>query len=267
MRNEPQPAAAELRIAIGQNPDDPEAHLYLGRALAALGKDAVGRNPPANLYRGRLRKEEIDAQFATARSIYKQMFAGLSNLQAHGPGGAAMHIGFGFLLLYQSREEDALEQFRWAAALDPRSDVVHRSVCQGLGESALLHSPKAAQKEFDEAVSECELAVTLGPGRTENRLELAYVLAAQGKLDEAQRVEEEAVQLAPNSPSVRFVLGTIYEQERNYTAAADAYRNAIALAPDNAELHRQLAGAFRRQQDRWRDQRISSCDRAGRDRC
>ena len=210
-------AHEEFRRAVVLDPSDPGAHHQLGMTLMTLR-----------------RQREAAAEFDVVQRLFYDIFAGSTDIRGHGLVSAPTHISFGNALSQQQRNANALEQFRWAAALDPENDYAHRSLCDA-------HS---AASRLDEALSECRLAVKYAPKRVENHLSLAAVLLEQHDLEGAGQTGQDALRLAPKSPFVHEMLGRIFQAADDHEKAVAEYREAARLAPEVANFHTELGNAF-----------------------
>jgi len=213
-------AYEEFSRAISLDPNDPGAHHGLGMTLTVLKRQA-----------------DAAAEYDAVRRIYYNIFAGSADVRAHGPVSAPTHISFGNALFQQERNDYALEQFRWAVALDPGSDYGHRSVCDA----------QVTAKRLDEALSECRLAVKYAPKRVENHLSLAAVLLEKKDLEGARQTGQDALRLAPKSPLVQEMLGRIYKLAGEQDKALAAYREASRLAPEVAAYQAEIGGILRKE--------------------
>jgi Flp pilus assembly protein TadD len=120
--DKPEEAVLHYRAAVEGWPDNPDLRLNFAMALAALGD-----------HEGALGHLETAATFRTA--------------------DPAPHLLAGQLLLDRSLTGPAIEKFRLAAAVDPRSAVAHKS----------LGTVLAATGHVEEALREFERALQLDP--------------------------------------------------------------------------------------------------------
>jgi tetratricopeptide (TPR) repeat protein len=146
----------------------------LGEAHAALGKLYVGRRRFADAERSFAKAVELTPQYSTARQWYGTMFARLG------------------------RCDEALEQVRLAARLDPLTAVVNESVG-----SVYLDCGEPAR-----AVEAFDAVLVMHPNAHSTRRRRAEALSRLGRHDAAIR-ELEEVALTPGE-SVRGALAVVY---------------------------------------------------------
>ena len=110
-------AADVLRQAIGQDPGNPEAHLRLGMAYAALNK-----------------KTEADESYKKAIELYKK------KVQSDPKDGEA-YFNLGEAQSFLHQDEDAARAYRQATRLKPDDEEAFYQL--GMSETRLAHYPEA----------------------------------------------------------------------------------------------------------------------------
>ncbi len=133
-------------------------------------------------------------------------FASVLSALAASPG-AARHYNTGRMLLEQGRQEEAIEQFKVAAGLDPNFALPRNE----------LGAVYLSQGKEDEAVREFEAAVAI-----DGRSALAYnnlgtALLRKGRTEEALNAFGKALELEPNNPLIQ---GN-YEKAREESKKSD----------------------------------------------
>ena len=136
----------------------------------------------------------------------------------------------GEIACLQGRNEEAVERFRIAVALQPGLARVHR----GLGHALQI------QGDLDAAVESFRRALTLDPGLAEVHLQLGDVLRQRGRFDEALDCCLNAVELEPGLAQTHNNLGNAYADLGRAGEAIAAYRKALELDPGLAEAHLNL---------------------------
>ncbi len=126
---------------------------------------------------------------------------------------------------------EAIEQYRAALKVVPRSELAH---C-GLGQ-ALSKEGKA-----DEAAKQFEEALRVHPDYVPALLQFGVLHARQRNVDEAAKLLSEAVRLQPDNPLAHNYLGNALSQQSHAEEAAAQFEMALRLKPDFALAHNNLA--------------------------
>lgn len=173
-------ASDALVQAIELNPNDFDAHFYLGRVqytqrdyigAARNLREAVKLNPRHNQARFFLgtvleAQGEAEAAMAEYREIVK-----------NDPQSAMGQVGLGTLLVKEGKIEEAIAALKRAVSLDQKSFEAYLSL--GRAQALAEHLP--------EAVSALQTATALGPERVEAHYQLGLVLKRLGRNEEAAR--------------------------------------------------------------------------------
>jgi adenylate cyclase len=101
------------------------------------------------------------------------------------------------------------------------------------------------KKQYDQAASEAEKAVSLSPSYADAYVNLAFILRCLGKPEEAIVVVKKAIRLNP-FPSVGYYhnLATSYLFVGMPGDALEAYKKAIKIEPDNLSVNIGLAVTY-----------------------
>lgn len=101
------------------------------------------------------------------------------------------------------------------------------------------------QQRFAEAASALQGAITLAPGDTNLRMQLAVVAFRAGDTVAARAQLESILQLEPGHALALFHLGYLEQRSGNATAAERLYRDAIQRQPDYVDALLNLAVLLR----------------------
>lgn len=142
--------------------------------------------------------------------------------EALGPSYMA-HADCGNLLFYMGDTNGALEEFRDAVQLNPRSWTLHER----------LGIVLAAANQFSEATNEFYEAIRLAPANPSPRLDLGSAFAARGDFSMATNEFSEALRLDPSDPAPLVELARALLQQGRDAEAIDELHKALRLDPDN----------------------------------
>lgn len=137
------------------------------------------------------------------------------------PGNADLYVFLGSHEYKAGKYQEAIESFRKAVELDPRSDPAH----YGLGLALLKKDPRNGA----EAVREYKAALRFNPRNARAYFELGVLAAQENDLAAAADDLERAIQLQPDSAELYGELGRVYEREGRLGDAEKAFRTALRL--------------------------------------
>ncbi len=137
------------------------------------------------------------------------------------------------------KEDQAIERFKRAAALQPADERPHEA----------LGSVFLDQKKGADAVREYQAALRLSPGSPRAQLGLALAYRQQGDLAKAQGMLEKVFGKNPPTAEGQAALADILAEQKLYSLAVDHYEAALKLAPNNAVAHNNLAWLFATSED------------------
>jgi tetratricopeptide (TPR) repeat protein len=175
-------------------------------------------------------KDEILAVRARPAGVLRRV-AGSAYLGAIVPETAGVRTLLGVSLAAGGQLAPAVDEFRQALTLDPRSAEAHWR----------LGTVLAVQGATGEALQHLETAVALNPEHGRARYDLASLLLERRQVDTAVGHLEAAVRLMPDSAEAHNNLGIALGWQGNPAAAAAHFENAVRLKPDFAEARRNLA--------------------------
>ncbi len=159
----------------------------------------------------------------------------------HDPLSAEEHLRLGSIYEQQGKTDLAREQYRMAAAQDPK----HARAWALVGDlSYRLGDLRDAEKAYGKALD-------LDPRNGDLRNNLAWVYARQErKLGRARELVERAMELNPgNAPYYLDTLGMVLLKQGELAAAIDAFERSAAAIPREqrsfrAEVYLHLAEAY-----------------------
>jgi TolB-like protein/class 3 adenylate cyclase len=129
----------------------------------------------------------------------------------------------------------AVELAKKALALDDSDPMIH-----ALWGAIYLH-----QKRYDQAITEGERSVALGPNQALPHLLLAMYLSHTGRYKEALPLVRKAMRLDPYYPSIYLeLLGSVYLQMEEYEKAVEAFKVLVVREPHRIVGHQGLAIAY-----------------------
>jgi tetratricopeptide (TPR) repeat protein len=142
------------------------------------------------------------------------------------------HLNLGIELFKQGQLDEALEQYRTAAALHPNGDQEQANLGTALMEKGL----------YSEAIQHLKAALAINPQllAAQNSLALAY--SRLGDDDQAIAHFRKALQIKPNALGVLMNLGRILQRQGKLDEAIENYRAASRGYPSEVEPLRRLAG-------------------------
>ena len=109
-----------------------------------------------------------------------------------------------------------------------------------------LGNAYAAQRRFDHALGEYDVASQLNPSLSTPHFEAAKVLSSKGEAAEAVARIRRGLELDPQSNYGYYTLGVIHQRAGQWAEAAEAFTRAIALNDRDPRAHANLAGAAMR---------------------
>ncbi len=193
--------------------------------------------------------------------------AGANHQQAVRLDTARSHRELAAVLELQGRTSEAMESYRRALALEPRSaQTIHRlanllSEQGALEEAVQLYekvldlTPESAEAHYDlgrarkrrgelNAAVECyRRAIALRPNCFEFHLNLAAVLFLLGSLPESADSYRRALTLKPDDPDAIYSLGVVLQEMGDAQGAAQCYMRTLQLEPHHADALCNLGAA------------------------
>lgn len=146
----------------------------------------------------------------------------------------ARELRIGARLQSAHKNDEAMEHFKRAAALQPADERPH----EAMG-TVYLNENKTA-----DAVREYEEALRLSPDSDRAELGLAMAYRQQGELAKSQQMLQKVFGENPDSADGQASLAEILYEQKMYALAVDHYQAALQIDPDMAEAHNNLAWLY-----------------------
>ena len=160
------------------------------------------------------------------------------------PNNAAAAAGMS--MVYSARYANDQQDETWlqrAAASAQQSLKLDSQLALSHTAQALVLLESGKQED---ALFECERALTLEPGHFFGTVCKATALIKLRRFDEARVWTEQAMQRQPGEPVLADSLGTALFMQGNYAAAEQAFRRSIELQPDSPLAYANLNAALLR---------------------
>ena len=130
-------------------------------------------------------------------------FAPALNVFAASPG-AVRHYNTGKMLLQNGKQEEAVEQFKIAAGLDPNFALPRNE----------LGAVYLSQGKDDEAIREFEAAVAIDNRSATTHNNLGTALLRKDRIEEALTAFHRALEIEPNNPLFKQNYDSAREQSK-----------------------------------------------------
>ena len=242
---------AAYRKSVEAKPDLFESNLNLGRQLAKAHQPdaeqylrAATRLKPADPDTEHVVELRAGAWFSLAQAIQQSnpdealdAYRKAAELQ---PKSVEPHLEIGRIFEEQNKFADAEQEYRQVLALKPDKEAS----ADALAGLANIHM---RGRVLVEAEADLRKLVVLRPDSANAHLQLGRVLEAENKNDDAIAELETAAKLAPSDPAVRRELADLYLAAGKDAQAEPAYRALLTAHPNDAELHRALGQTFLRE--------------------
>jgi tetratricopeptide (TPR) repeat protein len=199
-----QQAKPQLEAAVGLNPDFETGYL--------LGKTYLLLHDQNN-----------------ARHLFDEMVAGLGDT-------ALLHTYFARAYSLMDYPEQAIEEFRKAAARDPHARDVHYYW-------ALAYLRHDETVGYDKAIPEFQAELAINPSDVRSHYMLGYIALKQRRLAEAESELKQAEAIEPNDLNTIICLAETYIGENRTADAEAALRKAVAVAGSSEDARRQAGRA------------------------
>jgi len=176
----------------------------------------------------------------------------------------------GVALLDKGDKPAALEQFRFAARLDPKLPFVHREIGLILldrrdfaaAAAAFHEAARQDPQDFDsrynlalslanagkvkEGIAEVRRLILDKPGWALPFFGLGHVYVLAGEQRQAEQALQTALRLDPAMYRVHFELGKLLDERGDLEGAIEAYQGAVKASPDSAATRHRLAMLLQR---------------------
>lgn len=189
-KGQPKAAVTILRPFIKNFPQNAEAHMLLGAALASLAEN--------DNYDEALEQEKLAIKLD--------------------PKSSGAHRILGMIYANQRKIDPALDSLKEACKLNPTSFAAQRDLAAAL---------ETAGKP-DEAKAALEKAISLKPDNLGAHMRLASLFYKQSHLKEAAAEARVAVKLAASKAETHLLLANILLEAQDQAGATESYKEAIA---------------------------------------
>lgn len=156
------------------------------------------------------------------------------------PKSANAHINLGAALAQQGRFPEAIEHYQAALNLQPDYALARGNMGRAL----------ASLGREDEAIEQYEQALGLDPGLADVHLNLALLLLKNGRGDDAGRHYETVLRLEPYSVKAPNNMGIALAQTGKLEEAAGCFSDAVRMDPSSVEAHFNLGVTLARMERR-----------------
>jgi len=190
----------------------------------ARGKQLVGANHPEAAFVEFKKALSVDAQAAGAhegRAIaylqmdkYQEALPELELAIQQSPKDASLENFRGNALSGLNRNEEALQAYTRALAIDLKSDALLNRASIAIGVSATVDVRRKDQL-LSQAVEDCQAAEQVFPKRILVYLVCANAFRASGRLSEALTYANKGVDLGRDNPDAYMARGLVYQQMRD----------------------------------------------------
>lgn len=199
--NQPQQAVTHFRRALELQPQATALHYPLAIALRELGERDAARHELA--LRG-----DVEAAFPDPLA---QAILQLAT-------GSGVHLMYGNRALRKGQSDVAIQRYRQALKVNPRSAEAHQSLAAAL----------EGQGQRTAAIEHYSSALALAPDNPSLHYNLGTILVDQGDDEQAIRHFQAALRAAPEYHNARFNLAAVLARNGRFAEAAPLYEQLLA---------------------------------------
>ena len=198
--------------------------------------------------------EKIDPQATEFYRFFNQSYEAIENNDIplaiasmrkaieRDPDDPLAHYGLATALSANGQEREALDEYRLACRLNPKSWAWLNHLAVSLANNG----------DVDEAIAAWEQSIQLNPSDPGTETDLGTVLFESGRRKEGYDHLMKAVAIAPEFPGAHNHLGLALAEMGQTQAAVEHFEKAIALMPTSAEYRFNL-GYVLNQHDQFED--------------
>ncbi len=157
-------AIEHCRLACERAPDSDDAHIALAKALRDDGRAAEGAKALAEYSKRHEGSVSVWAWVGLMQDAAGEWKAGEAahrKALALAPGRDDLHNNLGYCLQKQNRKKEALEEFREALKINPKSAVASNNLAAALGSAAKKEAVERLQSVTDPASAHSNMAAVL----------------------------------------------------------------------------------------------------------
>ena len=222
------------REALRCQPDYPEAHLFLGRALERKGQgaDAISEYTKAVQLKPQLTEANILLGLLLAREKkFDQAAACYQAALRSDPESASAENDWGRVLQSQGRWQESIAHYQRALQWDPALAEAHNNL--GIG---YLQTGQVA-----EGTTELRAALQLNPTNLETEYNLAQALNQGQQWTEAAALLKPLAAEQPGDPKTEYQYGLALEHQGRVREAMSRFAAALLRDPDFPDALNELA--------------------------
>jgi protein O-GlcNAc transferase len=234
-------AVTLLQEVVRKQPDNAEAHLLLGRALALVPEPAMSLAALRRAIQLRPASAEAHHTLGTALARFSDLEAARAEFEralALEPTFAAAHVSLALMLAERGELQPAQAHVARAIAIQGRSRPAaysHYLMAQILRE----------KEEPQEALQHLSTAIALRPDYAQAFLSQGAIRRRLLDLPGAIQAFETAVRLSPDDPIARAELGAAYLRDEKPERAIVHLEHALRLKPADRSTRYDLCRALR----------------------
>lgn len=219
----PTAAAVLYRKALDINPENADAHAFLGGLLADDGQLAEAREHLSTALR--LNPKSSAGHYNLGNVLakeqkYDQAMRSWNKALEIDPGNRNARRNIGAVLLNVGRINEAEKFLRSSIAADPADPLAYLTLGNVLSKAGRKHA----------AVAQWQQTISLDDSVFEAHQNLGVFASEEGRLEEAIRHFELALRSAPNNAACLMNLGAAYAQKGFVARAIEFTQQAAAVA-------------------------------------
>jgi len=198
-----------------------QAQIRAAQTVAKQTLEVLPSFPPAHLALG---------QAAVLLGDWENAQAPLEAARKGNPKDARVHALLGQVHAQFNRYPEAVAELSEALRLDEKQPA---TIPYLLGSIHLRHTPSGKAESLKEAVRWLKLAVSLAPGMTAYRANLAQAYAQAGEKTAAREEAAAALKLDPNQVEANLLMADLLYEQEHWGEAAGYYERVHLIQPAN----------------------------------
>lgn len=239
-KGELEPAVADLREALNEQPKAPDLLLLMAQAYERNGQNELAERQ----YGDAVRAAELDPAVVLRYAAYLQRTENLP--RAEEILTEALRKNPRSAELASTIAQVRLARKNWQGALQ-MADALARNEPTKLTAEQIRAAALAGQNKLEESLTALESAQRAAPANMGPLADLVRAYSAQKQFDKAEAILRKVAGEQPSNPMPLVLLGQLQVARG---ALADAEKNfvaAVALAPSDSSTHERLADFYFRQ--------------------
>ena len=218
---------ALYRVSVNQ--DNKELYFFDNIKVPFGETFKLDFNLKAEAERAKTQPQELTKEQKEAKAKQEEELKKHDTMKAHFEKGRE---------LYQAKQFDqAIEEFKRAAELDPSQHVVYANLAESYKN----------QRKYDEAIESYNKALEIQAQKPDPQIEGSYhmnmgiIYGLAGKMDNASAEIKKAAELNPaNASQAYYNLGAVLVNSGKSAEAVEAFKKAVEANPTNADAQYQL---------------------------